>query len=148
MCGENAFGNLFSSAPNGSSPRVRGKCIRRVWRALGCFGSSPRVRGKYDPGETWCPAPRFIPACAGKMLLRATWRWMPTVHPRVCGENWIRGSSTPWSVRFIPACAGKIFSTSSNMGFEPVHPRVCGENGWSRQSLGEGYGSSPRVRGK
>ncbi len=133
----------------------------------GFLGSSPRVRG---PGDKDCAIvcfDRFIPACAGtrnsgKRLILST-----SVHPRVCGDQFIKfesvrpsnGSSPrvrgPVNVstflqpeyRFIPACAGTSRTVPADSGTVTVHPRVCGDQ---RSGVGDHwdvFGSSPRVRG-
>ena len=90
------------------------------------------------------------------------------VHPRVCGENLLRGNeadgmdgSSPRvrgkrpppppggsGRRFIPACAGKTCPGFRGKQRLPVHPRVCGENRRAAQEPTPPAGSSPRVRGK
>ena len=94
------------------------------------------------------------------LLLRA--------HPRACGENPARcrgGSRTegssprvrgkrpgwpsqPGHFRLIPARAGKTWVTAWPTPSPRAHPRVCGENYGVEIELFDGYGSSPRVRGK
>ena len=98
-------------------------------------GSSPRVRGTYQVSQAVLPPVhprvcgehlsgiglgwnsfRFIPACAGNMLLLVVGDCpsIKSVHPRVCGEHQ------------RPYCQLTLW---------PVHPRVCGEhigaNSWS-----------------
>src|SRR3546814_15347760 len=50
-------------------------------------GSSPRVRGTRAPMAHCTSKNRFIPACAGNR--QPTWQRyaVPSVHPRVCGEQ-------------------------------------------------------------
>ena len=151
----------------GSSPRVRGKHVRRP--------PPPRERG-------------LIPACAGKTVQVHGVSWPGPAHPRVCGENTIHvttalgsegssprvrgkhrpgivddtsGGSSPrvrgkrWRgvpIRdgegLIPACAGKTTMMGELSDVGGAHPRVCGENWRGLARWGAASGSSPRVRGK
>ena len=147
VCGENARLSSIVTSRAGSSPRVRGKHVRRADRGDGCG---------------------LIPACAGKTP-RSWWGWTwRRAHPRVCGENGkvekvahnAQGSSPrvrgkrprpcpwPWVRRLIPACAGKTKQRSHVWSGERAHPRVCGENDIPLAREEIKVGSSPRVRGK
>ena len=66
VCGENTARPIPIGSGEGSSPRVRGKPRIRAWKL---------------------PAPRLIPACAGKTFTTPCGRVRPWAHPRVCGEN-------------------------------------------------------------
>ena len=129
-------------------PRV---CGENFDFASGIFedcGSSPRVRGKpllrlFSDGDSG-----LIPACAGKTEWCDRLTEQITAHPRVCGENLsvlclgsngrgssprVRGKRIPafkqfaqW--RLIPACAGKTTRSGKQTRLFPAHPRVCGEN--------------------
>ena len=110
----------------------------------------------------------LIPACAGKTSQYGRCTFLPTAHPRVCGENELlangaklkQGSSprvrgkrvitalVPILTRLIPACAGKTAFCSYPEGLLRAHPRVCGENARKRVKTSYTPGSSPRVRGK
>ena len=147
MCGENILQSCLVRLFAGSSPRVRGKRIRR---------------------SASLPTFRLIPACAGKTSQRMGKSPALTAHPRVCGENErmhfhasrVMGSSprvrgkhrrfrSPRSgARLIPACAGKTERCPSEEAANRAHPRVCGENSFSICSHSSRAGSSPRVRGK
>ena len=139
MCGEQIFKGNYLSLLSGSSPRVRGTICN------------------YVTGVAWA---RFIPACAGNRARRFSSRSMPTVHPRVCGEQLfasnkysssagssprVRGTGkqkpgTGLHARFIPACAGNRETISSSAFRCPgSSPRVrgtgCGQSrdmGWDR----------------
>ena len=54
-------------------------------------GSPPRVRGKLRDDAYSGSLPRITPACAGKTLLRRFQRHLFQDHPRVCGENELKG---------------------------------------------------------
>ncbi|OZG55702.1 hypothetical protein BTIS_1929 [Bifidobacterium tissieri] len=132
---------------NGSSPRVRGKPMRR---------RPARRRG------------RIIPACAGQTGKRGNPYGCGTDHPRVCGANHLlsvlvlrnSGSSPrvrgkpfvltklPFCTRIIPACAGQTLFSRKTRPLSPDHPRVCGANSTACRSIPARTGSSPRVRGK
>ena len=130
-------------------------------------GSSPRVRGTRQDGRPQqCPN-RFIPACAGNTRAGSHRGCRQSVHPRVCGEHFVRVSSTLLPVgssprvrgtrpmggdegrrrRFIPACAGNTRATRPTVVRQTVHPRVCGEHGRPQTAPLRHAGSSPRVRG-
>ena len=148
-------------------PRVCGEQQPSRWRRNRIGGSSPRVRGTgfiaYGVGNKY----RFIPACAGNRQFHDFHTSLPTVHPRVCGEQFSLSSftgifvgSSPrvrgtvfrrqiWRLvrRFIPACAGNSSQYYVPRGCSAVHPRVCGEQSAPRPSRRLPDGSSPRVRG-
>ena len=130
-------------------------------------GSSPRVRGTVELLLETGLIARFIPACAGNRLISMSSKRFPTVHPRVCGEQWqslsshpndagssprVRGTGTrprlcQAVIRFIPACAGNSRREFLAACATPVHPRVCGEQPLNGRSINTTIGSSPRVRG-
>ena len=146
MCGEQSISARFRVSANGSSPRVRGTAESRL----------------RNDGTR-----RFIPACAGNSPKCRLVHSSPTVHPRVCGEQWSVVSDTPCPVgssprvrgtvlsaretdfdaRFIPACAGNSVTSRSSPAALPVHPRVCGEQDEEKAEKANDFGSSPRVRG-
>ena len=130
-------------------------------------GSSPRVRGtgmNQNPKPMEC---RFIPACAGNRERAGMFAVPNSVHPRVCGEQYlmapkkllqcgssprVRGTAVMergWKAdhRFIPACAGNRCDLYANTLHGPVHPRVCGEQSRRPSAPRGNPGSSPRVRG-
>ena len=130
-------------------------------------GSSPRVRGTVRHAIACATCHRFIPACAGNRYVRSITIYVPTVHPRVCGEQRsvreakdrdvgssprVRGTDfyrtgAGVHLRFIPACAGNRSPTSSAAWTTAVHPRVCGEQIAATTDATLLVGSSPRVRG-
>ena len=146
VCGEHQAGVYFFQRYHGSSPRVRGTL------AIPCSQSHRR---------------RFIPACAGNIVLPNIRPTRNAVHPRVCGEHVkgtatiksycgssprVRGTFAPHSlifekIRFIPACAGNIYQLGTLMDARAVHPRVCGEHVAVLLLRSSQRGSSPRVRG-
>ena len=111
----------------GVHPRVCGEAAYWLPVPPDTRGPSPRVRGSLGDAFSRPPAPRSIPACAGKPCAPPDCRSWTTVHPRVCGEADVRervlegrGGPSP-RVRgslhpprhsgndhgSIPACAGK-----------------------------------------
>ena len=148
-------------------PRVCGEQLRTKFRPLPSSGSSPRVRGTVPSQDSVPPRPRFIPACAGNRFLGTVSNFFHSVHPRVCGEQALTGSSGCASdgssprvrgtvsyriravgrKRFIPACAGNRFFPLYLVPAAPVHPRVCGEQIEHIACCLLTAGSSPRVRG-
>ena len=110
----------------------------------------------------------LIPAWAGKTSTSLN-SWSGTqAHPRVGGENTVppavsrvvagsspRGRGKLLSVpsglypdRLIPAWAGKTWVAAHPALRMTAHPRVGGENYGEEIELFDGYGSSPRGRGK
>ena len=149
-------------------PRVCGENSRCRAAVTGTAGSSPRVRGKPLRRRVVGRRVGLIPACAGKTACGRTPAGVTGAHPRVCGEN-----SSPRSSRLadsgssprvrgkpplrppdvggvglIPACAGKTASWASPGRGSRAHPRVCGENEYLLMLTSSHGGSSPRVRGK
>ena len=166
-CAGNSFFRFAIIRPLPVHPRVCGEQLPDGSRVDHPNGSSPRVRGTGSCFLQFDVTNRFIPACAGNSPWLGRYPQVPTVHPRVCGEQErseiyshpCRGSSPRVRgtdrqppeesnhVRFIPACAGNRGSWATPDNGLPVHPRVCGEqcthhNRWTARP-----GSSPRVRG-
>ena len=156
-----------AARPTSVHPRACGEHIEvaidgYVWR-----GSSPRVRGTRILRLFNQLTERFIPARAGNTSWRGTdSQWRP-VHPRACGEHrgkigrdLVDGGSSP-RVRgtrrsllcphllrgFIPARAGNTLRSAAPALPPAVHPRACGEHYFDRKCGFVASGSSPRVRG-
>ena len=125
------------------------------------------MRGtRLGSGGEWCQH-RFIPAHAGNtyFLKIGDTRW--TVHPRSCGEHWLRFESSHFLtgssplmrgthkllstrlpiIRFIPAHAGNTPERTSAYYPRPVHPRSCGEHIVKCPTSRRSFGSSPLMRG-
>ena len=149
-------------------PRVCGENFVFCGFTCGKRGSSPRVRGKRGDILLNHANHGLIPACAGKTDSALLWESPSRAHPRVCGENGIRGLSEDTTIgssprvrgkrfrtirrqparRLIPACAGKTLAGRGLRSACRAHPRVCGENTVAVTALTQKAGSSPRVRGK
>ena len=61
---------------------------------LGGRGSSPRVRGTGQAAGMLVRKRRFIPACAGNSSGETKAGFHLAVHPRVCGEQYVKPKST------------------------------------------------------
>ena len=132
------------------------------------MGSSPRGRGKPTAAGKGFEPSGLIPAWAGKTLSPKLKGSRSRAHPRVGGENCVRGrrlcgrrGSSPRGrgkrkrphggqsdVRLIPAWAGKTTLMGRGESSCGAHPRVGGENPSAVCLIQSRYGSSPRGRGK
>ena len=131
-------------------------------------GSSPLTRGKPSAAITPTPAPRLIPAHAGKTTPHRPAGQTQSAHPRSRGENalaavfgnGVKGSSPltrgkrpvsgsgSSSSGLIPAHAGKTRFRRRNAQGHWAHPRSRGENRSLLTLLISPSGSSPLTRGK
>ena len=131
------------------------------------LGSPPRVRGTVMASGGGTGAARITPACAGNSRRCTTHRSCKKDHPRVCGEQQVRGtigdyySGSPPRVRgtvrasralwpldgITPACAGNSSGHKCTICISEDHPRVCGEQHASHLIAQSALGSPPRVRG-
>ena len=148
-------------------PRLRGEHSAPLKTTASPSGSSPPARGTFHHVVGPVLAGRFIPACAGNMVLQPPRRRTMAVHPRLRGEHFggsaraarqtgssppARGTSSASSsansnVRFIPACAGNIGVPLLGVRGASVHPRLRGEHHQGKAGGGDLYGSSPPARG-
>ena len=128
-------------------PRECGERFTRNPVPAPALGSSPRVRGTGFRWSRYSSSRRFIPASAGNGATVIEEEPILAVHPRECGERWVKvvpsnskaGSSprvrgtalfSPSSLpglRFIPASAGNGSIPRWYRSRKPVHPRECGE---------------------
>ena len=128
-------------------PRLRGELCTEPKLLTIAFGSSPLARGTLHNRLSVFVYPRFIPACAGNSVARPSWKFKPSVHPRLRGELVVVGTSTAQiagssplargtlsdpleyaaSERFIPACAGNSRIQPEQLLADTVHPRLRGE---------------------
>ena len=129
-------------------PRVGGENWPTRGAGSSACGSSPRGRGKREEAHLTHGRVRLIPAWAGKTESRARWARLTAAHPRVGGENYISLRLNGHRGWLIPAWAGKTRILHDRSHRRGAHPRVGGEN-VSMAPLGsQGWGSSPRGRGK
>ena len=167
-CAGKTAQSTWMPAPRWAHPRVCGENAGYSERHVRRWGSSPRVRGKRGDILLNHANHGLIPACAGKTDSALLWESPSRAHPRVCGENGIRGLSEDTTIgssprvrgkrfrtirrqparRLIPACAGKTLAGRGLRSACRAHPRVCGENTVAVTALTQKAGSSPRVRGK
>ena len=146
-CGANVSAEVDDFLQCGSSPRVRGKRLRKAIRSA--------IR-------------RIIPARAGQTSAGLDGADVPPDHPRACGANHecrplmvlpvgssprVRGKLAGLTrgfprLRIIPARAGQTDSKRRASPTPSDHPRACGANSRSVSELSTSTGSSPRVRGK
>ena len=125
------------------------------------------MRGTFIDSGAFTAYKRFIPALAGNICFNCGIIFMPTVHPRACGEHCLcqlpikfRNGSSPrlrgtsflltaslLPRRFIPALAGNILSDNQSINPTTVHPRACGEHFVNGFWVCVWHGSSPRLRG-
>ncbi len=130
-------------------------------------GLSPHARGTYAWDEQVQQIQRFIPACAGNMVIDISTRLPCTVYPRMRGEHdrmiirtrrqsglspHARGTSrirltasVAW--RFIPACAGNISYSANCVSSFAVYPRMRGEHRSCLLPSSSSIGLSPHARG-
>ena len=166
-CAGNGTCRFAARYPRSVHPRVCGEQYSVSDPLVWISGSSPRVRGTGACQLADSSASRFIPACAGNSSILTQRQILPSVHPRVCGEQShvrhrqrvprgssprVRGTESNAGGldsprRFIPACAGNSSWFCRKGTDTPVHPRVCGEQGRHTIPSGRKRGSSPRVRG-
>ena len=93
---------------SGAHPRVCGENPIPAPDHISLAGSSPRVRGKRRDRANVVCANGLIPACAGKTLSHPATDSHPAAHPRVCGENPRRQTSTRSAVGSSPRVRGKL----------------------------------------
>ena len=130
-------------------------------------GSSPRMRGTGGKTISMRQIIRFIPAHAGNGVQVPGLMQDRSVHPRACGERTVKRYCSPvrfgssprmrgtadqlmkgmGHLRFIPAHAGNGDVDPLHKLIVSVHPRACGERVCICINKGEGFGSSPRMRG-
>ena len=130
-------------------------------------GSSPRLRGTVSKRGRNLYKVRFIPALAGNRHQPGRTGCLAAVHPRACGEQFFRRSTSTIAVglsprlrgterrrcrvhgrgRFIPALAGNRARHRRRQPGNSVHPRACGEQFCAKATACCSVGSSPRLRG-
>ena len=156
------------NSPVRAHPRACGENFQSCVIRRPAAGSSPRMRGKRRPIQDLCDRVGLIPAHAGKTEDEDAFFWGGGAHPRACGENvrrlgwfWLVLGSSPrmrgkhgeyrgrwWRGGLIPAHAGKTQGPRAERRVPEAHPRACGENTAEGGLVADGWGSSPRMRGK
>ena len=146
VCGEHMTETVIDTAPEGSSPRMRGTL--------------------YAPGSTVYYL-GLIPTYAGNTL-SGCMRCCPAgAHPHVCGEHLrlslvalpalgssprMRGTPSCRLLKdgthgLIPTYAGNTLLSLRVFSRTRAHPHVCGEHEPAEGTGESGVGSSPRMRG-
>ena len=149
-------------------PRACGANKNDARSSLPLAGSSPRMRGKLLRREPREAINRIIPAHAGQTCNHGQLAEPVPDHPRACGANAahyrkiaggvgssprMRGkprgcNAPPTRFRIIPAHAGQTRSPPLMLWSCPDHPRACGANISLITGMSMRNGSSPRMRGK
>jgi len=128
-------------------PRMRGEenVARHAWDSQ--HGSPPHARGRGECLRPQVLPRRITPACAGKSTPPAGTARAAEDHPRMRGEERVRGAGYRWrggspphargrgarrgtpldGPRITPACAGKSPSAWRSATATPDHPRMRGE---------------------
>ena len=150
-CAGNMTSSMHPAWACAVHPRVCGEHYSSTGELCRKHGSSPRVRGTLFSDLAEMGYGRFIPACAGNIVLIPARSYCSSVHPRVCGEHkgcvqdvpifvgssprvrgtWVSEPDFIKHFRFIPACAGNIRRGRPFLIMASVHPRVCGEHALS-----------------
>ena len=157
-----------ATSSDSDHPRACGaNSVRSPRSELQC-GSSPRMRGKQVAQSHVSIAERIIPAHAGQTPAMPHRAGSSPDHPRACGANRRRSSTSkalPGSsprmrgklhaaeahtraCRIIPAHAGQTISNRAMANDHTDHPRACGANPVDTRASSPSPGSSPRMRGK
>ena len=90
-CAGKTFRYPIRSRARPAHPRVCGENVWTTDQGRRGVGSSPRVRGKLGVGVVAGLLRRLIPACAGKTPRPRHSKIRLWAHPRVCGENILKG---------------------------------------------------------
>ena len=129
-------------------PRVCGEEYQRGGLDAAQKGSPPRMRGREgQPGRVE-RGTGITPAYAGKSRPAVIIAGHFRDHPRVCGEELVRGTQQALQCRITPAYAGKSFRSARTSGFRADHPRACGEEWGGVLKEAARKGSPPRMRGR
>ena len=149
-------------------PRGCGADDFGYWRDVGFPGPSPRVRGRRHWGTSGMVLRGLIPAGAGQTRRMTAARAVTRAHPRGCGADpsilfhlcdpsgsspRVRGRladrvTDATQRRLIPAGAGQTCSKHPGSTRMTAHPRGCGADVMGSVGAKQGWGSSPRVRGR
>ena len=148
-----AWAGKTSSTPGptptpGAHPRVGGENSPTMGRSRLGAGSSPRGRGKPGTSCAACQPIRLIPAWAGKTRpMTPPYRQMPA-HPRVGGENHLRGPLSEQRNGSSPRGRGKLLPGADGDLIGGLIPAWAGKTSTVSRSCRRRSGSSPRGRGK
>ena len=129
-------------------PRVCGEKPSGVMAALACAGITPAYAGKSTNSELSSPCTRDHPRVCGEKHTKGQTRPRVAGSPprmRGKGQRRFHGKAVPG---ITPAYAGKSPGRNSRKTRTRDHPRVCGEKHSRANSVLNGEGSPPRMRGK
>ena len=149
VCGEGDSSSWKTAQLSGSPPRVWGRLVdlqigprrhrftptcvgKATVAAVPCTsvnGSPPRVWGRRVEQLVSRSRRRFTPTCVGKAQRGCPSRSRGSVHPHVCGEGVILGSSLMSDSGSPPRVWGRRAGETSHHPAPTVHPHVCGEGG-------------------
>ena len=130
-------------------PRACGANLSAYRSAFSFRGSSPRVRGKPLRKMVQGLDTRIIPARAGQTGDTASQRQSSTDHPRACGANVGQEFGEQQQAGSSPRVRGKLVGRAHSVVIRRIIPARAGQTGGGAGgNLNARYGSSPRVRGK
>ena len=129
-------------------PRVRGENTGEMMQSLSQRGTSPRARGKLLKKAITRENVRNIPACAGKTsMVGVSGAWV-TEHPRVRGENRPEHMATVTSEGTSPRARGKQHLLRNRFVQPRNIPACAGKTTLCASLFPINLGTSPRARGK
>ena len=147
VCGGSSGTSIGEIAPEGLSPRVRGKPCA-VGGACRLGGSIPACAGEaHSVALTSFVVPVYPRVCGGSSRITSSSRTSGGLSPRVRGKR-MKVNPSPGELRSIPACAGEACGGGAYPGAKRVYPRVCGGSFLPIGIDAQQQGLSPRVRGK
>ena len=143
----NIYGALGSPNVRAAHPRSRGEHRQRSRCIINASGSSPLARGTWFSLHLFHNDLRLIPARAGNMNGRRSFRPGKTAHPRSRGEH-LAPSSTPDTASGSSPLARGTSNISAWVRFQVLaHPRSRGEHLTVLSASVVCPGSSPLARG-
>ncbi len=148
-------------------PHVRGEDSYRPQSFGQVAGSPPRAWGGQLQAAELRPGGRLTPTCVGRTQPSHPYRWLPSAHPHVRGEDSSTsarkitpGGSPPraWGGRaevdsdhlpgrLTPTCVGRTMGPGDVLRRDPAHPHVRGEDDAQLAAVEAGGGSPPRAWG-
>ena len=159
------------SSPRAGSrehPRVRGDDLMVETGTRSYPGTPPRARGRRGEHRRQLLGRRNTPACAGTTVSVNEVSPAPPEHPRVRGDDVLRGNPNPGNQGTpprargrpqrcrqpgdacgnTPACGGTTGDRSDLAWLIPEHPRVRGDDSGSTVRRPVSRGTPPRARGR
>ena len=146
VCGEQILSSRSNFQWRGSSPRVRGT-EPDTQRSQDLERFIPACAGTGWAEDRYGLRSRFIPACAGNSTKAAKPSAISAVHPRVCGERFVKALANCQPTGSSPRVRRTGMCICLTGQPNAVHPRVCGEQDQHMIVAPSPIGSSPRVRG-